>query len=249
MKQLLKIGLFLIFSTCSLTVLFAQVADALVITPEGNVQVPAGNLDVKGNITTAGNLDVKGNVTTAGNINTNGKLMENGNALLPKGAIIMWNGDKVPAGWALCDGFLYVKEAGKTEYIKVEKKDEGKYTNESDKIRTPDLSGRFVVGAGSNEESTYNLTAIGGSDRITLTTDQMPNHTHALNINGSRVLSATAYQRDKDSGMGATHSVYDTGSDKEVRTLASSITINSSGNNQSFDNRPKYYALYYIMKL
>lgn len=58
-------------------------------------------------------------VTVDKNINAKGKILENGFDLLPTGAIIMWNGPKIPNGWALCDG-----EGG-----------------------TPDLRGRFIIGA------------------------------------------------------------------------------------------------------
>jgi microcystin-dependent protein len=41
---------------------------------------------------------------------------------------------------------------------------------------TPDLRDRFVVGAGS----TYAVGAIGGANTVTLTSGQMPSHTHTL---------------------------------------------------------------------
>lgn len=212
MKQLIKIGLCLIFSTCTSSVLFAQVTDALVISPEGNIQVPGGNLDVKGNI------------TTTGNVITNGKLMENGNALLPKGVIMMWYGEEkdVPKGWTICNG-------------------------QND---TPDLRGRFIVGAGPNGENTYYPRDNGGRDMQTLTTDQMPSHSHRVrSYSNSKLMSSSAEQRDKDSGIGATHSLYDTGSDKSIRTVEGDLWLESSGGGRQLDNRPKYYALCYIMKL
>jgi hypothetical protein len=39
------------------------------------------------------NLTVTGNMTTSGNFN-----------MIPRGSIIMWNGNTAPAGWSLCDG-------------------------------------------------------------------------------------------------------------------------------------------------
>lgn len=65
-------------------------------------------------------------VTVDKNINAKGKIQENGYDLMPKGAIIMWNGSNIPNGWALCDG----------------------------KNETPDLRGRFIIGA--TEKSTNN---------------------------------------------------------------------------------------------
>ena len=60
--------------------------------------------------------------------------------LLPSGCILLWSGaaDTIPAGFALCDG-----ENG-----------------------TPDLRGRFVVGAGGSD---YSVGATGGTAVETLT--------------------------------------------------------------------------------
>lgn len=71
-------------------------------------------------------------------------------SVIPSGLISLWSGaaDKVPAGWLLCDG-----------------------TN-----GTPDLRGRFVVGAGGS----YSPGDKGGANTVTLTTEQMPGHTHTF---------------------------------------------------------------------
>lgn len=46
---------------------------------------------------------------------------------------------------------------------------------------TPDLRNRFVVGAGS----TYSVADTGGSDSVTLTSSQIPSHTHTVTTTGS----------------------------------------------------------------
>lgn len=46
---------------------------------------------------------------------------------------------------------------------------------------TPDLRNRFVVGAGS----TYSVGDTGGSDSVTLTSAQIPSHTHTITTTGS----------------------------------------------------------------
>jgi len=77
----------------------------------------------------------------------------NAAAAFPAGGIIIWSGSAaaIPSGWLLCDG-----------------------TNS-----TPNLRGRFVVGAGS----TYAVGATGGAATVTLATGNLPAHAH--NINGS----------------------------------------------------------------
>jgi hypothetical protein len=70
------------------------------------------------------------------------------NALLPRGVIVMWSGsvDNIPSGWYLCDG----------------------------QNGTPDLRDRFIVGAGSS----YAVGDTGGAAQVTLTVDQIPAHEH-----------------------------------------------------------------------
>ena len=79
------------------------------------------------------------------------------NGPVPSGGIIMWSGpsDDVPDGWVVCDG-----------------RARGDGTN------TPNLSGRFVVGIGSNGDNNYISGEKGGKDSIQLTLNEMPSHDH-----------------------------------------------------------------------
>lgn len=74
-----------------------------------------------------------------------------GFGFVPQGGIIMWSGSvaSIPSGWHLCDG-----------------------TN-----GTPNLQDRFVVGVGT--ASTYAVNDTGGAASVTLTTGQLPAHTHS----------------------------------------------------------------------
>lgn len=76
---------------------------------------------------------------------------------VPTGGIIMWSGliTAIPTGWALCNG-----ENG-----------------------TPNLTDRFIVGAGED----YEVGDTGGLRSVSLTTSQLPSHSH-----GSGTLSASS---------------------------------------------------------
>lgn len=69
-------------------------------------------------------------------------------AVIPSGLISMWSGaaSNIPDGWLLCDG----------------------------SNGTPDLRGRFIVGAGGD----YAVGATGGSNTVALSAEEMPSHTH-----------------------------------------------------------------------
>lgn len=159
-----------------------------------------------------------------------------GGGSVPPGVICMWSGSStaIPTGWALCDG-----------------------TN-----NTPDLRGRFVVGAGS----AYKAGDTGGAESVTLTTSQMPSHSHGGSVStesagahnhmvfvGAGSASANEYyfassalsnNHTNGQGRGRT-AIGSAGSHTHTATLS----ISNTGSGNPHENRPPYYALCYIMKL
>ena len=95
---------------------------------------------------------------------------------VPSGIIAVWSGSEgsIPSGWYLCNG----------------------------SNGTPDLRNRFIVGAGSG--SNYSVGNTGGSDTVTLSTSQIPSHSHTTN-NHSHNASVS------DPGHGHSVSVSDPG--------------------------------------
>ena len=120
------------------------------------------------------------------------------------GMIILWSGaaDAIPSGFVLCDG------------------------NNS----TPNLSGRFVVGYDASN-SDYDVNDTGGSESATLTVNQIPAHTHNINL-----AVRAFYQEPRNFGVGTDGSANN------------SEDTGSTGGGQSHENRPPFYALCYIMK-
>lgn len=197
--------------------------------------------------------------------------------LWPIGVPMAWflELDDIPEGFQLCDG-----------------------TN-----GTPDMRGRFPVGAGG----AYDLGDTGGADAVTLTLTQIPSHTHdqgtltnsvagahnhpgstALTTNSNHTHSGTAASNGLHrhgytspvntsfGGLGSTTQVTTTGasntdydgahehsvsipsSGSHQHTLNISTESNhthvitgstgSSGSGQSHENRPPFYAWYWIAK-
>lgn len=94
---------------------------------------------------------------------------------------------------------------------------------------TPDLRDLFIVGAGKN----YNLGNTGGENMVTLTTDEIPPHTHG-------------YQQFQ-----AVNDDWKSGGDSSPNNSTGGLTAATSastGSGKAHENRPPYYALYYIMR-
>lgn len=162
---------------------------------------------------------------------------------IPIGVIVLWSGNEsnIPVNWALCNG-----------------------TN-----GTPDLRNQFVVGAGS----TYDVGDTGGEATHTLTVNEMPTHTHtnnfSINLNNLSTSTAGAHIHTLPQYVGNAHgdygTKYSTGTTTSGYTTKTSSdgnhthtisgeailegTLNNTGNSQSHNNLPPYYALCYIMKI
>lgn len=106
---------------------------------------------------------------------------------------------------------------------------------------TPDLRDRFIVGAGN----TYKLSDIGGENFHTLSVDEMPSHHHN---------QATVNDTQLPVGREACVNLNDWFPDipklgYDYVDFLGPIPTSDIGGNQSHENRPPYYALYYIMQL
>ena len=142
---------------------------------------------------------------------------------IPAGGIFLWSGSigSIPAGYVLCNG----------------------------SNGTPDLRDRFVVGAGS----TYAVDGTGGSaDAIVVTHNHTassssavtdPGHTHLHGVGGVGTGFNTGVYQNQP-----TISPYATLSNTTGITVATTTTVNNSGNSGTNANLPPYYALCYIMK-
>ena len=122
---------------------------------------------------------------------------------------------------------------------------------------TPNLTDRFMVAAGGK----YNVGSTGGADSVTLTTAQIPSHSHGsgtltTSTDGSHthVIKPSLGYLGR-AGTGAEDMLkYYSGTTTSTETGGAhshsiSGTTSNAGNGNSHENRPPYYALAYIMKL
>ena len=169
-------------------------------------------------------LDVNGAISAGNVMATNGFT---GPGTIPLGGIIMWSGatNQIPAGWALCNGQTV---NGQT---------------------TPNLCDRFIIGAGAN----YNRGNSGGSDSVTLTTANMPSHTHDYKDGFFAESGIGEFVNRTDFGfdyIGAPSEVGSHSTDHDNDTIFwRKMTTESKGSGTSFKILPPYYALCYIMRV
>ena len=166
---------------------------------------------------------------------------------IPKGTILPWYGKSsdIPDGFALCDGTK----------------------------GTPDLRNRFLVGAGSN----YSLGDTGGEDQVKLSGTQIGNHYHyfgaSLKRSGAKKAAFSLVYLNSSSTGGTLHAypLFTSGIKRVVWHSAygsnggyigdfesdvspypflyiTSLAVGTAAQ-EAHENRPPYYALYYIMKL
>ena len=165
-----------------------------------------------------------------------------GYGITPVGGIIMWSGaiNAIPDGWALCNG----------------------------QNGTPDLQERFVVGAGSADNTSvagtaqYAVNAKGGENSVTLSESTIPSHRHSGYTSTDGAHSHTGQENaraDNDDNDGIGYyiggrggSFNNNGGNGYILSTGSAhkhyFSTNPTGGGQSHENRPPYYALAYIMR-
>jgi microcystin-dependent protein len=99
------------------------------------------------------------------------------------GEIKMFGGNFAPSGWAFCNGQL-LSIAQNTALFSILGTQFG-----GDGVTTfglPDLRGRVPVHQGAGPGlSPYVIGQLGGTEQVTLTTGQMPAHSHLVNADGN----------------------------------------------------------------
>jgi len=107
------------------------------------------------------------------------------------GEIRMFAGNYAPEGWAMCNGqTLSIAEYPELySLIGMTYGGDGQTT-----FALPDLRGRLPVHMGKNKETgtEYPLGQEGGTETVTLVSDQLPNHTHAVNAQSEAGTTSSA---------------------------------------------------------
>jgi microcystin-dependent protein len=110
-----------------------------------------------------------------------------GDAFLPAGSIIQWSSDTAPANWLICDGAAVSRNTYSSLFAAI-----GTTYGVGDGSTTfniPNLKGKVAVGKDSAQTEFDTLGEAGGAKTHTLTSGEMPSHTHTgtTSTDGSHV--------------------------------------------------------------
>ena len=155
------------------------------------------------------------------------------------GEIRMFAGNFPPVGWMFCEGQLLPISENETlfQLIGTTYGGDGEST-----FALPDLRGRLPLHQGNG----FILAETGGVEEVTLTTQQIPIHTHALL--GS---TANASSADTAGNVGArvtVAAVFPYGTDNPPQPL-SPLAIGSVGGSQPHNNFQPYLCINFIISL
>ena len=150
------------------------------------------------------------------------------NLPFPKGLIMIWHNNSktnptkedLAPGWSLCDGGTY------------------------NGYKTPDLRGRFVLGAGSGNNLTpRTVEGVGGAENHTLSIEEMPVHNH-----GGKTGTALPNDHRMNNSGRCKGPTFGCGGDglNSGTNLSHSHSINNDGQGKPHNNMPPYYVLCYI---
>lgn len=146
----------------------------------------------------------------------------------PPGMKIDWTGriDRIPDNYMLADGRI-LKTADYPDLA-------WRYGKENEEsFSLPDLRHLFIVGYDSTKTDYDSIGKVGGAEKITLSIEQMPTHSHGIKFTENKWGDNANSRPFPDSTGSAGY---------EAKTEA-------VGGGKEIDIRPKYYTLAYIIKV
>jgi len=177
--------------------------------------------------------------------------------------ILIWPPNFAPQGWALCTGQLLPISQYSAVFSLI-----GNYYGGDgvSNFALPNLQGRVPVGVGQGAGlSPYILGQVGGTENVTLTTNNLASHTHSATPAGlSATIPAvttpgTTNQASPSVALAAPTdaarnpvNIYGSGTPTQSLapgTVTGSISVGPTGGNQPHPNLQPYLALNYIIAL
>lgn len=158
------------------------------------------------------------------------------------GDIKMFAGNFAPNGWALCNGQLLPINQNQALFsiLGTTYGGDGETT-----FALPDLRGRVPVHAGNGPGLTPKILGEkSGTENTTLSTSNVPPHSHTVAPNANSDLGTTNLPTDN---YPANTSILDKEYSETTNETLGSTTTSSVGNGNSFSNEQPYGVIHYII--
>src|SRR5436305_362336 len=159
------------------------------------------------------------------------------------GEIRMFAGNFAPAGWMYCEGQpLPISENESLfQLIGTTYGGDGQNT-----FNLPNLASRVPIHMGTGPDgTTYQIGEMAGTESVTLTTQQIPNHTHAWLANTQTGTDSSPNGRVTDQTAGAIQLYVEEAPDSNMAANA----IGGAGGNQPHENTQPFLCINFILSL
>jgi len=162
--------------------------------------------------------------------------------LMPVGAVLPYASGSAPNGWMNCQG----QELYRGDYPDLFAVIGTTYGSGdgSTTFNLPNLSGRVIVGQGAGSGLTArSMGTTGGAETHTLTTGEMPSHSHTSNAVGGTLGLMTA-DGNNTAGAGLDTSAVE----PNLYAAPAALSIDSAGTGGAHNNMQPFAVLNYIIK-
>lgn len=222
-----------------------------------------------GSLVVAGGVGIEKTLRTNSDVYAGGKVYQESYLLLPPGTVISYAGSTSPDGFLSCDG----SAVSRTTYAGLFAIIGTTYGNGngSTTFNLPDLRQKMVFGVSSSNS----LGTSGGSQSATLTTNELPAHTHTGTATSAGAHSHSISDPGHSHGVGigkddgnlshntgqyppgdsnsADYNINSTSSTTGISVQSAgahthNLSINSTGNGNSFSIMNPYLSLNFIIK-
>lgn len=163
------------------------------------------------------------------------------------GEVKIWAGSSAPSGWQLCDGTAISRSIYSALFTAI-----GTtygVGNGTTTFNVPNTKGKTVVGYDSSQTEFDALGETGGAKTVTLTSAEMPSHTHVQNAHGHTLPGNGALTDGTGSpnyNVSGTTTTYGFKANQVASTTAVNQTAGSGG---AHNNLQPYLVMNHIIKL
>ena len=159
------------------------------------------------------------------------------------GEIRMFAGNFPPNGWMFCEGATLAISENETLFnlIGTTYGGDGQTT-----FNLPNLASRIPIHMGTGPDgTTYQIGEAAGVEQVTLTTQQIPNHTHALTASTQTGIENSPNGRVNDQSTGAILLYVESSADGAMGSNA----ITPVGGSQPHENTQPFLCINFIISL